>query len=58
MSARDFGTQQVATLAQNTRLSVCQSDDMAYTISMGGSFSYRWIDNSGAALHSMVIENC
>ena len=58
VNARDFGAQQVATLAESTRLSVCQSSDMADTISMGGSFFYRWVDKSGTALHSMLIESC
>ena len=47
-----------ATIEKSTRTNVCEDPDMLATIQRGGSYFYRWLDRSGAVIHTTLIEGC
>lgn len=47
-----------AAIEKSTRASVCEDPDMLATIQRGGSYFYRWLDRSGAVIHTTLIEGC
>jgi hypothetical protein len=47
-----------ARMEQSTRAYVCQQEDMRNTMSLGGSYGYRWTDRSGQKIHEIRIDRC
>jgi hypothetical protein len=45
-------------LASMTRTMVCGQPQMRQTLQLGGSYAYRWVDNAGALIHEVRIDNC
>jgi hypothetical protein len=47
-----------AALEESTRANVCQEQSMVRTMSMGGSYSYHWVDSDGQPIHQMTVTHC
>jgi hypothetical protein len=45
-------------LGTMTRTMVCGQAQMRQTLELGGSYAYRWVDNTGALIHEIRIDNC
>ena len=57
-AASDLSPSAGANIAKAARRNVCADTDMAATFGRGGSYFYRWLDRSGAVIHTTLIEGC
>lgn len=48
----------IDSLEAATQQNTCSTDSMVNTISLGGSYFYRWVDRSGTQITSMLIDGC
>jgi hypothetical protein len=47
-----------ARLEASTRGLTCANPQARQTLEFGGSYAFRWVDNQGALIHEMRIDNC
>ena len=58
MLVGDLAPGSAASIERATRQTVCQSPDMVATMKRGGSYFYRWLDRSGAVIHTALVARC
>lgn len=56
--ASDVQQQNIDSLRAATRQNACTTESMTRTMSLGGSYFYRWVDRQGTLLTTMLIEGC
>lgn len=58
IDASQLSPAQIEQLHQGTRTNACSQVPMRQTISMGGVYSYVWVDRNGRSLPPLTISSC